>query len=416
MALQNNPPIGKLPEELFLLVAELLGPQTLTQLFQVCKSVNELLHPAVQKAAQRHALPGEEVYAQRFIKQPDGSLRMAHWPSTMLPRERLVDAIRTNRLNVVANYLRAGIDPNAYCLFGARLLSISIRNRKSEITDLLLSYGADPSLPNVVNTITPLSQALRVSDPFKSNNFVRNLITAGADLSQQGTIYGIVRHCPLSTILLALHHGGDICQLDTDGSTALHAVRNDTHKLDFVLQNAPEFVSVRNIAGETPFFAAIHTGNEAFASAYLAASLAVSGYDLAPLNVGCTRLSGETALHTAIKARMAELSIRLIDLGVAVDRRARWGTELHYAVKYKLVPVVRRLIAAGVDVNAPGPMDCTPLMCAIENNDIWLVELLADEANADLSVQNRAGLTAVQLARSNDFDRIADYLEILGGF
>ncbi|RMJ26250.1 hypothetical protein PHISP_02882 [Aspergillus sp. HF37] len=422
MVSQNNPPIGKLPKELFLSIAEDLDPQSLTNLQQVCKSVYIHLRPTVQKAAQKHALPSDEVYAQRFVGQPNGSLRVVPCANLPLPRERLVDAIRSNRINIVNCYLQAGVDPNAYCLYGARLLSISIRSIRPQITNLLISHGANPSLPNPVNSITPLTQAVRVADSFTSNNFVVTLVAAGADVTPQGAIHEIVRRCPTSTVHLALAHGANLHQLDRDGSTTIHAASCaygmvDAQKLTHITEAVPNLLPARTITGETAFCGAIRTGRESFALAFLSTILRVSRDPLDVLDSGRAGLTGEFALHLAIKSHMPDLCLQLIDAGVTIDRFAYWGTELHYAVKYRLRRVVEKLLAAGADVNANagGGSFYTPLMYAVETGDAALVQLLAHRPEADLGIGNRLGATALMIARDREYGYIASYLEALGG-
>lgn len=419
MASQNNPPIGKLSKELFLSIAEELDPQSLTNLQQVCRSVYINLKPTVQKAARKHALPSDEVYAQRFVGQPNGSLQMVPCANLPLPRERLVDAIRSNRINVVSNYLQAGVDPNSYCLYGARLLNISIRNIKPHITNHLIANGANLSLPNPVSSVTPLTQATRVGDSLQASNFVVTLLLNGADPTPQGTIHDIVRRCPLSTILLALEHGANLHQLDRDGSTTIHAASCaygyvDTLKLTHIAEAVPHLLPACNVTGETALCGAIRTGRESFAQALLSTILRVSPDPLTVLNTGRVGLSGEFALHLAIKAFMANLSLQLIDAGVTINRFAYWGTELHYAVKYRLRRVVEKLLQAGADVNANAVGSFyTPIMYAVETGNVVLVELLADRPEADLGIVNRLGATALQIAKDREDEQIARYLEAL---
>lgn len=407
-AAKPEPPIGKLPADLLLEVADHLDTDSLVQLSQVCKSVHGLLLPKVHKAAREDALPPASLYAKRFVpvSRPNGTtiLQMKQWRSSMAPREKIIDAIRQNRINIVSNYLEAGVDPNSFCFYGSRMLNVAIRNVKVEIVDMLLSYGADPSLANPICSITPLSQAVRVGERTRGNLLVKMLIQAGADLTPMGTIHPIVRHCTLTTIISAASSGADLRQIDSEGMTTLHCVGKDQAKLTFLLDRVPDLLGVQNRMGETALFPAIRSGCEDTAMAFFNAYR-----DLRPEALNVTSKNWETALHLAIRARMKTLSTKLIETGVALDKPGRWGMALHYAVKYEMVSVVQLLIEAGVDVNVGNGQFTTPLHLAVQVGSLELVKMLV-RAGARLRVVNRARVSPLELALLTDKTDIELYL------
>lgn len=387
--MSSQSPIGKLPVELFQDIAARLDLRSLTKLSQVCKSANHVVRPYLDKAARARALPGNDVYDQHFAPAPNGGARTVPSQSLGDTRERLVDAIRTERRNVVESYLKAGVDPNSYSLGGTRLLTIAIWFNHPQILDLLLAYGANPSLSDVISTKPlrlfdtrpPILYATQVRSPHNADYMARRLILAGADLSVEGAIHSIVQHCSLATLRTAVARGADLHQRDSNGSTALHHVGDDKGKLDYILRQASDLLPMTTVIGETALFPAIRTEDESIALSLFEAYV---NTDPGLLNIHTD--FGETVLHFAIGCNMESLAIKLIQSGITLDHVGSEGTELHYAVQSDMPSVVRLLIARGVDVNYADARLDPPLYLAMKLNNRRIVRILLEEGRASMNV------------------------------
>lgn len=406
MPSQREPHIGKLPGDVFLQVADLLDPLSLTRLSQVCKSVNELLQPTVAKAARAHALPDKkQFYDPRFVTNPNGTIRIL--PNYgRAPPERLVDAIRQGRANAVKSYLKAGVDPDSYCLYGTRMLNSAIYNVKFEIVDLFLAHGADHSLSNLTNSVTPLKQAAQVTGLSANQCMVKRLLDASADPSPQGTIHEVARHCHVNTLRLLVRHGADLRQRDQNDSCVLHCMIPDMEKLTYILSEAKDLLSARNNLNETPLFSAICTDNEEFA---LALCTAYINTDPNLLNLHSTL--GGTVLHCAISHRMEQLSFTLIKSGIQLGQFGRHGTELCYAARFESVATTIHLLGAGADPNVRDARMYSPLYTAVSLLNLNLAKALVEYGNAHVNSPGNRGLPPLQLALRIGYAPMTEYLK-----
>jgi len=92
----------------------------------------------------------------------------------------LYNAAARGRAAQVATYLAQGADPNWQDEFKLSPLYIAVKNKSSNVVELLLSNGADPDIKSVQEK-TPLILAVEQSDP----ESVRLLLAANADIYHQ---------------------------------------------------------------------------------------------------------------------------------------------------------------------------------------------------------------------------------------
>jgi len=86
--------------------------------------------------------------------------------------------------------------------------------------------------------------------------------------------------------------------------------------------------------------------------------------------------------------------------GALLAAGAGHGSELSDAAKQGNAAGVRALIKSAADVNSPGRDSMTPLLWAVQGNDIEMARALLD-AGADPNVANRYGITPLWLATTN---------------
>ena len=105
----------------------------------------------------------------------------------------------------------------------------------------------------------------------------------------------------------------------------------------------------------------------------------------------------ESALMIAVLKGQTELAQKLIDKGADVNKPG-W-TPLHYASTYGHVPLINMLLENDAYIDASSPNESTPLMMAALYGTPAAVKTLL-EAGADPTVQNGAGMTAMDFALS----------------
>lgn len=118
-------------------------------------------------------------------------------------------------------------------------------------------------------------------------------------------------------------------------------------------------------------------------------------------------------MHVAANHGRMEVIKYLQEIGESLSVRGFQGaTPLHSAASSGHVGVVRYLVEKGVDVNAQADEGSTPLHLATALNQREVVRVLSRELGASLSLMNKSGLTAFDLAMMTpDLQELAEVLE-----
>ncbi|KAI9930013.1 hypothetical protein ASPWEDRAFT_167679 [Aspergillus wentii DTO 134E9] len=394
MDLQTFPQFANLPPELVLNMSDFLDIATLAHLSQSSKQVHTLLHTTLQQAAREVALPSEEEYQSRIYTDISGLFQVSEANGTLdRPRERLAQVVVMGQYEAVKFLLDAGVDPNAHTIFGFRMLCLAVGDEAPEngfpIVDLLLEYGADPSLPNVQNSEwTPLGAAAYMGYDF----LVQKLLRAGADVNAPGVIHTIVKFCRMETIQMAVSLGADLRQpLPATGETVLRWAMDSDYPeiLPLMLKELPDLISTQNVLGQSLLWPALNLEDMDIIT-----MLVDAGIDL---NIQDDE--GDTALHYAISLYLPQPALLFIERGINVGVRAHRGlTELHHAANTGLIEVVSPLLARGnVDINAQTNWLETPLHLAVEKGYSHIVRKLI-ACGADLSITDTDQRTPMDLA------------------
>ena len=124
--------------------------------------------------------------------------------------------------------------------------------------------------------------------------------------------------------------------------------------------------------------------------------------------VDAANAAGETPLMMAALRGNLGAVRSLIERGAQINRPG-WSP-LHYAASGPEPKVLQLLLERGADIDARAPNGNTPLMMAARYGAVDGAQVLLSRG-ADPRLRNAAGMTAADLARVAERDRLADRLE-----
>ncbi len=131
--------------------------------------------------------------------------------------------------------------------------------------------------------------------------------------------------------------------------------------------------------------------------------------------------TGDTLLHCAVlrhvksirgTKKLIDIIKVLIDYGINPDAINKEGlTPLHYAARFAFFndDIVKTLITKKAPINAQSKNGDTPLHWAVISKKLLIVELLLNTSGINLSLTNKNGKTALELAEISPFTaKLAD--------
>jgi ankyrin repeat protein len=190
---------------------------------------------------------------------------------------------------------------------------------------------------------------------------------------------------------------------DNRNSTALmFAVKHSNIEIAKYLIEHDANIHLRNRNGATLLMQAIYYKYEDLAKILLQYGA----------NINTVSKNGISALIIAIDKNMSDDFISyLIKNGADVNYRTQKGwTPLHFAI-YKKMPTsaIKLLIDAGANVDARTDMGWTPITLAVKNRlPTSSIEIIAKKA--DLYSKTAQGLSAIKIARENNYKEIIPVL------
>ena len=122
---------------------------------------------------------------------------------------------------------------------------------------------------------------------------------------------------------------------------------------------------------------------------------------------------GRTALSLAVKTGREDVADQLIGMPhveLGVPDVATGLTALHHAVLLNMPRTVDRLIKAEAPIDTADKLGMTALMLACRKGRKLMVELLVEDADAQLELADAAGWTAVFYATYHDEGELVEYL------
>jgi ankyrin repeat protein len=380
------------------------------------------------------------------------ALISAQSPATKaIARSLLPSAIESLDVPMVTSLLDTGISPDTYTTYAQeRPLELAVRAGSTEMTQLLLNYGAQVNLPCSKRSQLPLAIAAMNGAP----DLVQLLLKAGADVNAPSG----EDHMEITVLQVAVEANEfDIVQLllgagantntpapGSEGRTALQAaVRTGNVALVELLLcycadvNAPPPAGglyYDNIYSKgTALQEAAHAGDlglidllmEWGASDVLGAmdytlnqghiqvvqALLHFGRAREPLSNGAYE---RMALKAGVRCDDSHFVRCLLESHIDVDAPAlendtQWTTALQVAARMGLKDITQLLVAFGADVNAPalGNGGMTALQGAARNGNVDTVRLLL-QAGADVNApSSRDGMMALTMALAYDNLEIA---------
>lgn len=398
-----------LPRELIGNIAGNLGVKDIVSFSSTNTGINHAIQHQLKETARNRAFAPEEYYENAIVLE-DGELVLDQNMVFNAPPEPIVTAIAEDNANKVKGYLDAGIDVNAYSIYGERLLYIAAGYRANQVIQLLLSRGADTNLFNIASQNTPLAMAACNHD----NELVRTLIEAGADVNAPNAVSFMVQNCTLETLSFAIGHGARLKETNNNGTRfstrgvpLLHdaAMNPSTDVLDFIMDLFPNTL---NATEET------HGRNALWAAAQAENTAAVRILIAAGINIDHLNNNRETIIHGALGCIMhTDIPRVLLESGILIGVRGLAGmTELHYAAYYGAANVVRMLLAEDMYANSRDAHRRTPLHLAARRGHIAAADDLIEWGDAQLNCTDAAGRTPKDIALARGHNEFADYIEL----
>eukprot|EP00964_Phaeocystis_antarctica_P139463 scaffold104252_cov61-Phaeocystis_antarctica.AAC.4 len=292
---------------------------------------------------------------------------------------------------------------------GLSRLHCATIEQDAERCESLLRAGADPEARAGSVAVRPLHLAVLAGD--QSTGCLRSLLRAGAAPNARDSRGTTALHAAAAlnlphTASLLLEYGASPRLRGARGVRALQlAGAGNAAEAAQVLLSAGAEVDATDARGRT----ASHAAAKSDASEVLEL-LHEGGADL-----GVRDRKGRTPLHHAVRAchctdplcgRTRALQFLLGPAGCAALPRDRAGwTPLHVAAEHERIAAMKQLLAApqsagssgqvvDIDVDAPGPHGCTPLMLAAHSGARRCTAALL-EAHARVEERDEGGATAL---------------------
>lgn len=197
----------------------------------------------------------------------------------------------------------------------------------------------------------------------------------------------------------------NIASENTQGQTALFkAAESGNLVIVRALLECGLDPSQKDISGETPLSAAIRCGNRSVAEALL---------KITPDPAGVIDNDGSTLLHKAAWGNLTPIAALLLDkYDFNVDCRDNYGrTPVHTAAYQGNTRLLKYLLTEkSADINVRDLDGRTPLFSGAYDSNIKTLKLLC-ELGADMSIQDKYGLTAAGFARNQNNPAAARFLD-----
>jgi len=312
----------------------------------------------------------------------------------------VADAAQINDVSMVRDLLRQGADPNAAQTDGLTALHWSALNNESEMVEILLFAGANPSSTSRLGGYTPLHMASRAGHA----EIVNKLLEAGADPNRYTTtgvnsMHFAAESNSIELIKMLALAGGDVNSVDDysnrtplmfastrNAISAMQALidldadlsmTNDIKDYEEIAKNATETRNRRSRireAAEDPQPEEEQEGRRG-----------------PPGGAGANRSSNPSGYLSTEKVE-TEKGPKVLSSIQQIGKQGGF-TALHYAARDGNMESVRLLIQAGADINQTSEGDqSSPLLVAVINGNYDLAkELLEAGADPNILSDDEAG-------------------------
>ncbi len=289
----------------------------------------------------------------------------------------------------------------------------------ASIIDTLLKGGADINARDKTNS-TPMHYAAQSYDV----NWIKALIANKATINPVNN-YGdspmmLVRQPEVAKVLI--DNGADVNAKNKMGYTKLHMaaampdatsemyqpVGSSSPGMLDVLLAAPKInLNAASNSGATPLFLAANVTVAKKLVEKGASVIAKDKENATPLHYFAA--NGRKDMVEFVLAKLAELKNSTAINSLAVNNI----TPVYLATVNSRIDVLPLLIKAGADLDIPTVEKLgksTPLMAAVNNNNIDVVKLIANAKGTDLNTKNISGLSPLHWASYKNYTKIMDIL------
>ena len=309
-------------------------------------------------------------------------------------------------LETIRALIKAGANVNSAGEYGFTPLMLAAMRNQRELLDLLLSAGAKSSI-HAKDFAGESAFHHAVGGYRDSSLAIVNILLANGAIVTEANWAGetplmlAAKWASLETIQTLLKAGAAIDAKDNQGQTALiHATkiyfdpnRNPPRAVRLLLANGARVNDVDR-SGRSALMHALNAAQGESVKVLIAAGA----------NVNLVDSDGQTALMLAVRGRSVESVAALLQAGAAstINHKDNEGlTALLYAVTqsyFLVLENVKALIAAGANVDGVNVNGETPLLIAVQRNDVELVKLLL-AAHASVNIKSKNGTTPLTTVR-----------------
>lgn len=323
-------------------------------------------------------------------------------------------------LKTLGALIKAGANVNTPGNGGLTPLMLAASNNQRELLDLLLNAGAKSSIH--AKDLAGQSALHHAAGGYRDSSLaiVNILIANGAIVTEANSagetpLMLAAKWTSLETIQTLLKAGAAINAKDNQGQTALiyasrayyEPNRDSAPAVRLLLANGAR---VNDLDGNGRS-ALIHALNAAQGES-------VKVLIAAGANVNLSDGDGQTTLMLAARCPSVGPIAALVQAGAAstINQKDKKGlTALLYAVAQFHAAVlenVKALIAAGANVDDANENDETPLLIAVQRNNLELVKLLLAE-HASINIKSKNGNTPLMAVRPDGSRAEAEILSLL---
>ncbi|KAJ7549701.1 hypothetical protein O6H91_07G063600 [Diphasiastrum complanatum] len=367
--------------------------------------VKSLVVPA---SARYKTVPKEWFSCKRRQVYSDTSLRIV-----MIGAGILRNLVSTGSMESVREVLEREVDVDSVDeQQGKTAMHVAIANRRPEMVQLLLEFGANKEIKNN-NGQTALQEAVLLQDSLSAEL----LLAKGADTEAKNpagctALHSAVTEGNLNIVFILLNYGADVNAILEDGRTPLHlaAANGDKDCVRLLMDRDAKLDARGRADGSTALHKAAARGDVALVKLLLSRgaekkALTCDGktpYDLAAE-------AGHRSLYDMLKlgdelrfgSRQGDLKMvrQCVNQGASVDGQDQYGwSALHYAAFKGHTDIVKYLIEKGADMECRDDEGYTALHCAIEADRKNVLQVLITKgAKVDVTVNQ--GCSALQIAQ-----------------
>jgi quinoprotein dehydrogenase-associated probable ABC transporter substrate-binding protein len=279
--------------------------------------------------------------------------------------------------------------------FGVPLVQCS----KCIVPGDLPSHGSYTAVPQSEFKARP---DLASPDQIVTKERVENWLAEGADITQE--LSNAVVADDLDRVKFLVSKGADVNKVDAQGWTPLQSAARQRH--DHMAKLLLELGADPNLGTPTPLVAALMRDHVPTVKVLVEKGADIEkpgqdGFKPLPLAIAEDKYESAKALIEAgAKVNSVSGTDQLTPLMIVAGQTAPAEGAMFVPGSTRPTDIANALLERGADVNAQSANGVTPLMIAATHNNPPMIGILID-AGADVSLKNKLGQTAAEVAEKN---------------